>query len=88
MGRLRGYRLGVPDLRGKQAVGLDKEYEPGGAFCRERSREQYRYLDSRPKTEQILGERCPVCGAVPMAWCDRSGDRGYLSPASLSTVTS
>ena len=59
-------------------MGLDKEYEPGGAFDR---RCDGCHLESRPKTEQILGERCPVCGAAPMAWCDRSGDRGYLRTA-------
>ena len=59
-------------------MGLDKEYEPGGAFHR---RAEGCHLDSRPEKEQILEVACPVCGAAQMAWCDRSGDRGYLSTA-------
>lgn len=59
-------------------MGLDKEYEPGGAFDR---RSDGRHFDSRPTAEQILEVDCLKCGALAGRWCDRSGDRGYLSTA-------
>jgi hypothetical protein len=61
-------------------LGLDKEYEPGGAFYRDRD-EVGCHLGSRPMREQLLEVECLKCGALPMSWCDRRGDRGYLSTA-------
>lgn len=56
-------------------MGLDKEYESGGAFDR---RSDGCHLDSRPGKEQLLGISCPRCGVSAGRWCDRSRDRGYL----------
>ena len=62
-------------IEGKAAVGLDKEYEPGGSFDR---RATGRHIASRPKREHLLEVPCPRCGVAAGCWCDRSRDRGYL----------